>query len=134
MCVNACQKHIVQTKAISQCVVVCVCALFNNTLAELLSFPSNICYEFGPRPEQLRHMSERPDSPEQCSSASSAPGNLRRFQRRTGRAEFHGAAADFSKALIAFHPCGLNAGSTFLTSVKRKTSAPLRVGRLLPKC
>ena len=56
MCVNACQKHIVQTKAISQCVGVCVCTLQKHILTELLSYPSNICYEFGLCPEEHCHM------------------------------------------------------------------------------
>lgn len=124
----------------SVCGCLCVCALFSNTLAELLSYPSNICYEFGPCPEQHRHMSESPDSPNN-------PAVLP-LRCRTGgvsnaeRGEKNSAAdfffffffdADFCKALIAFHPRGLNAGSTFLTSVKRKTSASLSISRLLPK-
>lgn len=70
MCVNACQKHIVQTKAISLCVGVCVCVCTpqKHILAELLSYPSNICYEFGPCPEEHCHMTESPDSPKQSNN------------------------------------------------------------------
>lgn len=68
MCVNSCQKHIVQTKAISQCVGVCVCTLQKHILTELLSYPSNMCYEFGLCPKEHCHMTESPDSPKQSNN------------------------------------------------------------------
>lgn len=56
---KAYQKHIFQTKAISQRVGVCVCKLQTHILTELLS----VCYEFGLCPTEQCHMTGRPDSP-----------------------------------------------------------------------
>lgn len=58
---NTCGKHIVQTKAISQCAGISVRTPQKHILTELLSYPSNICYEFGLCPNEQWHITGRPD-------------------------------------------------------------------------
>lgn len=52
----------------SVCGCLCVCTPQKHILAELLSYPSNICYEFGLCPEEHCHMTESPDSPKQSNN------------------------------------------------------------------
>lgn len=99
-----------------------VCTLQKHILAELLSYPSNICYEFGTRPEERCHMSESPDSPKQsnCTNAElhSGSGGM-----RSCSVGFRHVAISPTE-MIAFHLCGLRAGSIFQVLVKESSGSP----------